>query len=183
MKIVEALKGLRVIEKKIKKNTEQIGEYSSILSNEKSLFGDEKGQEKKVRELIQSNQDLLTYYLKVKRAIEKTNLVATVEVGGVKYTLSDALTIKRKMARHMLDTYNALSTRTGDAKLGMRRMSVSGDPNQIISVLRMYQETDKLDGLTKWQDLYDNLESRLEVINATTDLVEDPGVEAGIAVM
>jgi len=173
MKIIEALKELKIIEKKMTKNTDMIGEYASILSTEKAAFGDEKSQAKKVQELIQSNRDLMERYLKLKKAIEKTNLVVSVEIGGVKYPISDALTIKRKLAAGMIGTYNALTTRAAESRIGIRRMQSSSEPGQVVAVVRLYDEKEKLAGLSLWQDLYDNIESRLEVVNAMTDLVED----------
>jgi len=170
MKIVEGLKELRIIEKRMNKNIEQISEYSSILNVERPVFGDEETQRKKVSQLIQSNNDLLKEYLELKRRIDRTNLEVTVEIRGEQYTLADALAIKRKLSPIMLDTYNALTTHAADKKLMVRKMA--SESGQVVSVVRLYREEDKLEGLSKWQDLYDNIESRLEVINATRDLLE-----------
>jgi hypothetical protein len=174
MKIIEAIKELRIIEKKMNKNIQMVEEYSSILSTERPAFGDPMSQIKKVHELIQSNTDLLERYLYLKKAIEKSNLEISVEVGGKKYLISDALTIKRKMATYMLDTYNALNIKKSEAKMNSskRFLTMDSKPNQVVDIERMYDEKEKLAGLSVWQDLYDNIESRLEVINATTDLIE-----------
>ena len=168
MKIIEALKKLKVIEKRMEKNKSQITQYASMISTERPIFDTEEKQRKEVSSLIQANIDLMKEYLDLKGKIEKTNITVKVEMGGVQYSLSDLLLIKRKMAKAMLSTYEALNTTTGQSK--MRHASISGE--RAPQVVQLYDEKDKIAGLDKWQDLYHNIDSRLEVINATTDLME-----------
>ena len=169
MKIIEALKKLKVIEKRMEKNRVQITQYASMISTERPIFDTEEKQRKEVSSLIQANIDLMKEYLSLKGKIEKTNITVTVEMGGVQYTLSDLLLIKRKMAKVMMSTYEALNPSTGQSK--MRHASISSG-ERAPQVVQLYDEKDKITGLDKWQDLYHNIDSRLEVINATTDLVE-----------
>jgi hypothetical protein len=53
----------------------------------------------------------------------------------------------------------------------LRNVSI-GAGERSPQVVLFYDEKDKIAGLDKWQDLYNNIDSRLEVINATTDLVD-----------
>src|SRR6056297_2980857 len=98
MKIVEAMKELKLIEKKMVKNNDSIQKYSSQPSNERPYFQDESTQKKEVKNLVQSNRDLLSNYLELKKKIEKTNLETIVEMDGVKYAISDLLVLKRRLA-------------------------------------------------------------------------------------
>jgi len=168
MKIVEGLKRLRVIEKRLAANRESITRYSSMVSTEKPLFETEDKQRKEVTSLIQSCNDLVNEYLKTKKQIEQTNLKITVEIGGVNYTISDLLTIKRKLSNLMVKTFYALNDSAGESRLRHASPVEGKTPH----VVRFYKEELRNDGLRLWQDLYDNIESRLEVINATTDLIE-----------
>jgi len=170
-KLVEALKRLRVIEKKMQKqNPSSITRYSSMVSTEKPLFETEEKQRKAVSSLVQSNMDLLQEYLSLKRQIEDTNLRTEVEIGGTKYTLSDLLIIKRKLAQIMVSTFKAMNDTEGQHRLSMARGS--SPEGKTPHVVRFYKEEYRNEGLQKWQDLYDNIDSRLEVIVATTDLIE-----------
>ena len=168
MKIVEGLKRLRVIEKRLAANRESITRYSSMVSTEKPLFETEDKQRKEVTSLIQSCNDLVSEYLKTKKQIEQTNLKITVEIGGVSHTISDLLTLKRKLSNLMIKTYYALNDTAGESRL-RNASTVEGKTPHVV---RFYKEESRNEGLRLWQDLYDNIESRLEVINATTDLVE-----------
>lgn len=167
-KIIEGMKRLKVIDKRMETNTANISKYSSMLSTERTFFESEAVQRREVKSLIQSNEDLMNEYLALKGQIERTNLSTNVEMGGRQYTISDLLVIKRRLAQKMISTFNGLNEQSASARL-RSSMSVDGKAPQVV---RLFDEKDRNDGLSKWHDLYDNIESRLEVINATTDLVE-----------
>ena len=168
MKIIEAMKRLRVIEKRMESNRLAVSEYASKLSTEMPRFKTKEEQEKTVKSLIQSNEDLCVEYLKLKRAIEKTNLETYVELGGRKYSIADLLVIKRKMAGTMIHTYRALNDSAAQARLRTAPKYDGETPKVEI----LYDEKSKLENLGRWQDLVDVTDSRLEVINATRDLLD-----------
>lgn len=172
MKLVEAMKKLRIIEKRMGENTKSITQYASMLSNERTYFNTDTDQKNKVKELIQSNTDLMKEYLWLKRCIEKTNLETEMEMDGVSYTLSELLVIKRKMGAVMLRTFEAMNDQTAKERLVQFR-GVASD-GKTPNIVRYYQETDKIEGKRQYQNLLDNIESRLEVQNAITELIEVP---------
>ena len=169
MKIIEGMKKLRIIEKKMAKNMESISKYSSLLNTERPYFETEDRQKQEVKSLIQANQDLMEEYLKLKKDLEYTNLTTMLEFDGRKYSISELLVLKRKMARNMIDTFSSLNAKAANLKLSSARRGAEDKTPQAI---RLYKEEEKNAGLSKWQDLYDNIDSRLEVLNATEDLKE-----------
>jgi phenylalanyl-tRNA synthetase alpha subunit len=171
-KIIEGMKQLKVIEKRIQKNTQEITQYASMVNTERPSFDSDVEQKRQVESRIQANKDLLKEYLFLKRKIEYTNLNTVVEIGGVSYTISDLLVIKRHMAKAMLETYDALNLNAAQSR--MQRGGYAGPTGEKIQAIAMYDEKTKNAGRREWQDLYDNINSRLEVINATTDLSELP---------
>ena len=168
MMLIEAMKELKVIEKKMTKNCASITEYAACPDNERLPFGDKAAQAKEVRGLIQSNGDLLQRYLELKKKIERTNLETVVEVNGVRYTISDLLVLKRKLAKQMVQTYNALNDGQARNKVAQMRRG-QGEKEPIVE--KFYDERDKVAGIREWDDLYHAIDSRLEVINATTPLI------------
>lgn len=173
MMIVEGLKRLGVIAKRMANNIQSINQYASIVSNERPLFGDEKTQRKEVQALIQSNIDLHKEYLKLKNRIERTNLQTVVEIQGVEYTISDLLVLDRSLRNLVTGTYEALNTNHAQSRLGqmgMRGAHVAA--GETLRVEHMYDEKDKNKQLKVWNDLFDNISARLEVINATTPLLD-----------
>ena len=168
MMLIEAMKELKVIEKKMVKNSQSISEYAAVSDNERLPFGNKDAQSKEVRSLIQANGDLLQRYLNLKKQIEKTNLETIVEVNGIKYTISDLLILKRKLAKLMVGTYQALNENAARARVTQMRRG-QGEREPVIE--RYYSEGDKVAGIREWDDLYHAIDSRLEVINATTPLL------------
>lgn len=170
--LIQGMKQLRIIEKKIKRNTTSINRYASMVSTEKPSFDTEEKQRKEIDKLIQSNEDLMENYLNLKRRIEYTNLFTTVEIHGHAYSISELLILKRKLAGLMMSTFESLNDNEGKSRLTMyQRTAPEG---QTVRVIKLYKEEKKNEGLRYWQDLYDNIDSRLEVINATTPLMVLP---------
>ncbi|MDD3917667.1 MAG: hypothetical protein PHX00_10980 [Synergistaceae bacterium] len=168
MKIIEGMKRLRVIEKRMESQRNAVTEYASKLSTEMPRFQTKEDQAKEVASLIQSNNDLCAEYLRIKRSIEYTNLKVSVELQGKAYSISDLLVVKRKLADRMVATYRALN----DTVARDRLRNAPKFDGETPKVEILYDERTKLDNIRKWQDLADIIDSRLEVINATTDLIE-----------
>jgi len=168
MKIIEGMKRLRVIEKRMESQRNAVTEYASKLSTEMPRFQTKEDQAKEVASLIQSNNDLCAEYLRIKRSIEYTNLKVSVELQGKAYSISDLLVVKRKLADRMVATYRALN----DTVARDRLRNAPKFDGETPKVEVLYDERTKLDNIRKWQDLADIIDSRLEVINATTDLIE-----------
>lgn len=151
------------------KNMIMISKYSSRVSTEVPYFETEERQKTEVKSLVQSNEDLMRRYLELKKNLEHTNLHTAVEMKGTEYSISELLVLKRKMAKTMIETFDSLTARSASMRLSsIRRADGEAQPK----VLRLYKEEDKNAGLDKWQDMYNNIDARLEVINATCDLLE-----------
>lgn len=168
MKIVEGLKRLGVLEKRIKSNSDDITKYASVLSTEKPAFGTEDEQREEVKKLLQASEDLSTEYLGLKTRIEKTNLSVKATIAGRTHTLSEFLIIKRKLARMMQGVYMALNTSAAEHRVHSARFG----PDQKVNVVQLYDESMRNEKLREWQELYEEVDSRLEVINATENLLE-----------
>jgi hypothetical protein len=172
MKLIEGMKKLKILEKHIGRNTERITQYASLVSTEKPFFGSEDDQRKEVNSLIQSNNDLFEEYIHLKKRVDTTNLSTEVTIGNRNYILADLLIIRRGLGKTMEKTYQALNDTYGHGRLMLIQRNVqlqSGEKPP--HVIRLYDESDRIEGLQHWQELLDTIEQRLEVINATTDLV------------
>ena len=173
MTILEGMKELKLIEKKILDNNTQIQRLSSQPSNEKPYMVEgAEAQRKKIRELTQSNTDLTKRYLEINSRINYTNLFTTVEIEGVKYTLNDLLQFRRKLSRMNEAGFAAMNDNNYNKEaIGKAR---AGGYSADVVIERYYDETYKQHNLETWQTFYHNIDSRLEVKNATTELLELP---------
>ena len=168
MKIVEGLKRLKVLEKRIASNSVDITKYASILSTEKPAFETEDKQREEVKKIIQASEDLASEYLKLKCQIEKTNLNVTATIKNRTHTLSEFLIIKRKLAKMMQNVYQSLNLSAAEQRISSGRFGT----DQKVNIVQLYDEDTRNTKLRGWQEMYEEVDSRLEVINATEDLVE-----------
>lgn len=169
IKLIEAMKELRLIEKKMERNRGYIERYSSVLNTEKPYFGTEAEQRKEVKSYIQANSDLFKRYLELKRAIEITNLKTVIKVEGYEGSISEILVIKRKLAKLMEATFASLNDRRAERMKAQTPMIDGAQPH----IVRLYDEKEKNENIRYWQDLYSAIDARLEVVNATTDLITE----------
>lgn len=167
MKLIEAMKRLRVIEKRMDGNAADIERYSSMVSTEIPIFESQEEQKRKVKGLVQANGDLLQEYLNLKSRIERTNLETRVRISEREHTIAELLVIKRKLAQSMIRTFEALNEKSGAQRLRNAPQIEGRTPH----VVRFYTENDRNEGLRSWQDFYHEIDSRLEVVNATTELL------------
>ena len=171
MTITEGLKELKLIEKKLKKNKELLAKYSSQPSNEKPYFGTEEEQRKEIKSILQSSEDLVIRYTNLHGRITRTNLKTVVQFNGEPYTIDSLLQIKRTLANLMIDIYKSLNDNNYYNMISSYKTS-SFQQNNDLSLVRFYNEKDKQESIRKWEDFYNEIDSRLETINATTNLID-----------
>jgi uncharacterized protein YcbK (DUF882 family) len=169
MKIIEALKNLKTIEKRIAKNCEDITKYAAWVDIETIPFETEEKQKAEVGSLIQANLDLEIEYLRLKTAIETTNLAVQVTVKDRTYSISNLVTLKRKAKDFRTKTYLALDGRGAVAR--MQQIYAKGfDAGNPPKVVAAYKEEDKNKAIRDWADFVDSIDGKLEVVNAETEL-------------
>ena len=169
MKIIEALKNLKTIQKRIEKNCAEITQYCAYVSTEIPAFETEDKQKLEVNARIQANMDLESEYLRLKRAIEQTNLAVKITIAGRTYTITELISIKRVLGRYHTATYAALNPQAAMNRLNdVYRKGVDAvNPARVIS---LYKEEDKNKNLREWEDFMSQIDGKLEVLNAETEL-------------
>lgn len=169
MTLIQGMKKLKIIQKKITDNTARIREYAALPSTMKPHFGTADEQRKQVNGLMQANIDLIKDYIDLKKRVDQTNLETRVTIGSQEFTIAALLVLRRGMGKMMIDTWLAL-----DDKLVERTVATMRNKDNPVYTERYYDEQVKHAGLQKAQTLMDEIELRLETINATTALVEHP---------
>lgn len=184
MKITEGLGELRLLKKRIISNARQIEEYSSHGSNEvprvRSRSSDD--QIKVIRELEQSSKDLVERYNQIHTNITFTNLVTVVDMdtkalgsGHNKFSINDLLNLRRSLCKLMISVYESMNDNTYE-----RRARSFREPGETIT--RYYDIEHKEQMLREWEDLYERINNRLQVVNATTDILIVPNMDDGFEI-
>jgi len=170
MKIIEALKEQKLIIQKINSNRENIQKYASGLNTEKLILGTEKDQKAELDSLLQSSEDLITRYIWLKTRVDYTNLKTIIELKGKSYSLAELLIMKRNTNDFR---GNVLASFNVNAANMRKRQSTpaAGMPETV--VVQFYDEK-KIDQAKRdLMDFHGSIDGTLEVVNATSDLIEE----------
>lgn len=173
MKIIEALKELPLLEKRINSNIEKISQYAAGVDTTSDgtsgfVFNSSDEQRKQVASLIQSNEDLIKQRASLRRNLYNTNIQVMVEINGEKKSIAEWIEYREKGFYMLESTYRALNDMRATNELRQTKV----DPSVGARVVRFYTETDKNDMVNKMEAIRDQLTSQLEIVNATTDLIE-----------
>jgi hypothetical protein len=98
-------------------------------------------------------------------------LIVFVQIDNEKRSIHDWLILLRKTGKSIISTYESL---TDKEALNRSNVRLRDKDTPIPTVLRLYDENEKRNNLRKWEDLISGktIEGRLEVINATTNLID-----------
>jgi hypothetical protein len=170
MKIIEAMKRVKMNKEKVADLRKRIGQASANLSIETPLY---ENAAEKVKEWLQSCADLSQDNVALLVAIQRTNLATnvTIELGGKQVTKSIAEWVwrRREYAKTDMDTWAHLTDR--NLKEQRVAQSTGAEPLEI-KLIRNYDPTERDDKLALYRSEPHIIDSALEIVNATTDLVE-----------
>jgi len=179
MKIIEALKELPLIKKKIDKNEELLKKYSSSVGvkdhPEFDLSFATPGQQAiEVKALLQSTVDLCLREACLRKTLARTNSIVEVKIGSSSRTISEWISFRLTGIPAILRSLESLSTNRSLAIVrqpqGNSNLASVGVEN--LTVVMHYDEKSKNEEVTKWMTMLSEIDSKLEIANAITDLVE-----------
>jgi hypothetical protein len=169
MKIIEALKQLKDLQRKAQDLVDKIAKYSADMEIETAMYPDQK---QKIAEWLQSHRDTVHQILTLRYRIQKTNIATkvTMIIGENELTKSIAEWIHRRKDLAALEkkSWDALT----DRNLRDQRIQQTAGGFQDIKVRRYYDPVTK----DKWVSYLASepslIDGKLEIVNATTDLLD-----------
>lgn len=169
MKIIEALKQIKELQRKADDLKEKVARHSAYLSNESSVYPNQKEQ---VGQWIQSHSDIIKEILRLRIAIQKTNLntMVTIELGGKTVTKSIAEWVHRR--RDLANNEALIWSKLTDRGLREGTIKQSTGQDAEVKIVRCYDPKERDSALYLYQGESSIVDSKLEVINAVTDLME-----------
>ncbi len=169
MKLIEALKQIKDLTKKAEDLRGKIKAHSAYLSIETAVYKDQSTQ---VATWLQAHSDLLKEILKLRIAIQKTNLVTqvTINLGGKDVTKSIAEWVHR---RRDLAIAEAASWRMLTDKGLRESVQVDSQGGKVeIKIVRCYNPLERDNAIMLYDSEPTQIDSKLEVINAITEILE-----------
>ena len=165
MKIIEALKKIKHIDRKIEKTTVRVSDWCSYI-RDKEISPDEDPplyNEEEIRRMIQQIDDWVVEKANLRHLLHKTNLSTTVGVWGKQYTIDQLLGLKEIVIPQQISIRGKLRRKEkgGWVDTSKGKITVTQfDP----------KERDKaVDSLENQQEEISNL---LDKLTLETDLVE-----------
>jgi hypothetical protein len=169
MKIIEAMKRVKANKEKVADLQQKLGLICANLTHETPLYPN---TQEKINEWTQGCDDLSQENIRLLTAIQRTNLATNViiELGGklVAKNIAEWVWRRREYAAVDHSTWSKLTDR--GLKEGILNQSTGGqmeikivrhfDPQQRDAMMAMYRSEPHL------------IDAALEVVNATTDLIE-----------
>lgn len=171
MKLIEAMKQLKSLNVKAEDLRDKVMRNCAHLNIETPLYGAD--QKATIDGWIQAHSDILQEILKLRVAIQLTNLttLVTIEIGGKNVTKSIAEWIHRRrdLAKLDMDMWSKL----GDRNLKEQNLQTSpGGPVTEVRITRFFDPRVRDEKIGLYRSEPSVIDATLEVVNATTDLIQ-----------
>lgn len=169
MKLIEGLKQIKDLQKKVADFQDKVGKHSAHMSFETPMYKD---QQKQVKEWIQAHADVLKEILRIRLAIQKTNLETDVviELDGKNVTKSIAGWIHRR--RDLATAEKACWKMLTDKGLKEGRVQKSDGSVDEVKIVRCYEPVERDKNISALDSEPSIIDGKLEIVNAVTDLIE-----------
>lgn len=169
MKIIEAMKRVKSNKEKIADLQNKISLHCAHLSHETPMYKDTESQ---VKSWLQTCEDVVQENIKLLCAIQNTNLKTkvSIEINGqsVTKTISEWVWRRREYAAIDMATFSKLNDR--GLKEGNFQTSTGGIME--VKLIRNFDQIKRDEKIAVYRQEPHQIDSTLEVINATTDLIE-----------
>ena len=168
MKVIEGLKKIKDLQRKASDLRNKVAQCSAYLDYETPLYADQK---KQVSDWLQAHSDILKEISDLRIAITKTNVAisVTIELGGKQVTKSIAEWVYRRRDLSGLerDAWKMLT----DKNLREGTVMQSTNEKKEVKIVRCYDPKERDTKIELYTSEPSTIDSRLEVVNAITDLI------------
>lgn len=170
MKIIEAMKKIKDLQQKADDLATKAATYCANLNIETPVYGDT--QKATVDGWLQAHSDIMQEILRLRVAIQRTNLQTkvTVQLGDNKVEKSIAEWIHRR--RDLANLEYQVWDRIGDRNLKEGEVKNSSGDKVQVKIVRFYDPKTRDAKRELYRSEPNLIDSTLEVVNAVTDLVE-----------
>ena len=168
MKLIEGMKKLKDLAIKAEDLRSKVKTACANLDIETPLYAEPR---KQVQEWLQAHSDLLKEILRLRVAIQKTNIQTpvTIELGGKQVTIAEWIHRRRDLAKLDMDAWTVL----GDRGLKEGYINQSTGQTVQVKIVRHFDPQERDAKIDLYRSEPSRIDATLEVVNAVTDLIED----------
>jgi len=171
MKIIEALKKIKDLQRKASDLRDKMAKYSAKMSFEESTYVDQRA---KINSWMQAHHDIVMQIENLRERVAKTNIMTpvTIDLHGREITKSIHSWISRR--RDLCDLDVAAWMKLTDRNLHDQAIRGTSDPSAVVEfrVVRFYDQEERDDKVDKYRSEKTIIDGKLEIVNAITDLLD-----------
>jgi|SRR6185437_3104752 len=171
MKLIQAMKKLKDLKAKADDLKEKVAKHCADLTIETAPYPDQRRQ---VSEWIQAHHDVVKEILRLRVAVQRTNLATQVpiEIEGKHVTKSIAEWVHRR--RDLAQLEMTMWAALGDRNLREQNLQTGpGMPVTEVRIRRYFDPVERDRMLAAYRSEPSVIDGALEIANATTDLIEE----------
>lgn len=168
MKIIEAMKQIKDLQRKAEDLRKKVSQHCANLSFESPTYGQE--QRATVDGWLQAHRDIVQEVLRLRVAIQRTNIntPVTISIAGKSVTKSIAEWVHRRRDLAALDA--SMYMQLGDRGLKEQRGKDTQGNDVEIRIVRYFDPKTRDALLEEFRSEPTLIDSTLEVVNAVTDV-------------
>lgn len=171
MKIIEALKKIKDLQRKADDIKTKISMYCSDLDCETPTYPDQRRQ---ITEWLQAHGDIIKEISRLRFCIQKTNVMTpvTIELGNVHVTKTIAEWIHRRkdLAVSEMACWTRLDAKSKESEY--RRQLTPNTPELVIKRRLYFDPAERDKKVELFRSEPSKIDATLEITNALTDLIE-----------
>jgi hypothetical protein len=177
MKIIEALKRIKELNRKAADLTKKVKENVVHTSLQTPPYGE--NHQAQVDSWIQAHRDIVREILALREAIQYTNLMVgvNIEIDGKIVTKSIAAWIHRRRDLAGMDAQIWKVQNDQGIREGVAPMPGHSQSTVEVKLVRYYNAKRRDEMMEMFTEEPHIIDARLEIVNATTDLLTPPPVE------
>lgn len=174
--IIQALKKMKSLKEEVEQTRQLLAAHCADYANESPVYETVEKQKAQVSAWLQSIEDKLQAYTALALRVKYTNLMTQVTIyledGARKLTLplEEWIIMRREIAPIKQTVFSSV----GDRSLKDKEVRTSAGGTETVQVRRYYDPVCRDTALMRAKSLPALIDSHLEVVNATTPLLQLP---------
>ena len=171
MKLIQALKKIKDLQRKIDDLKAKIKQHSAGYDIEEATYGTKEQQSAQIKDWLQSIHDSIKEILRLRVAIQSTNLNTMVKINGAEKTIAEWIHRRRDLADLECTSWASLT----DKNLQKQQIFRLKDSEEtVLSKLHLFFDPKiRDDKIEEYKSEPTTIDAKLEVVNAETDLIEN----------
>lgn len=174
MKIIEAMKQIKDLQVKAEDLRKKVAQFCTDYDHETPTYGTADQQRQEVAGWIQAHHDILKEILRLRVSIQRTNISTPVAIQlngkATTKTIAEWIHRRRDLAGAEQEMWAVLGRKESGMREGILQTSTGGQ--QEVHIRRYYDPKQRDESLDIFRSEPMKIDSTLEVVNATTDLIE-----------